>query len=103
MSIDRGTLLKAIYAAVDELNEQLEPERRLAKTEETLLFGDGAALDSLNLVNLVMAAEQQILEQLDLEVVLASEAAMSRRRSPYRSIGALTDYAHEIVSAELPA
>lgn len=98
MSVDREAIVTAIYAAIDELNASLEPERQLSKSEDTPLFGQGA-LDSLQLVNLVMAAEQQILERLDLSVVLASEAAMSRKRSPYRCVGALADFALEAAQA----
>ena len=32
------------------------------------------------------------------EVLLASEAAMSRKRSPYRSVKALAEYATEVAA-----
>jgi len=100
MALDRATALQAIYAALDELNGERPADQQLAKDEGALLFGEGAALDSLALVNLVMGAEQHILEMADVEIVLASEAAMSRKRSPYRSVGALADYAVEVATAE---
>jgi acyl carrier protein len=100
MSVDRQAIVGAIYAAIDELNGSLAPERKLQKTEQCLLYGEGAALDSLNLVNLVATVEQQLSERLDLSLVLASEAAMSRKRSPYRSVSALADYALELAQAE---
>jgi acyl carrier protein len=98
MALQRETAVQAIYAAIDELNESGGLPAPLEKTEDTLLFGEGAILDSLNLVNLVMATEQNLLDMAECEIVLASEAAMSRRRSPYRSVAALADYAVEVAA-----
>lgn len=98
MSFSRNEAIAAIYDAIDELNPQLDGVT-LARSEDTKLFGEGAALDSLSLVNLVMMVEQNIMMETGQEVLLASEAAMSRKRSPYRSVGALADYAAEVASA----
>ena len=97
MSLTREQAVAAIYEAIDELNPQLEGTT-LERSEDTILFGEGAALDSLNLVNLVMMVEQNIMMETGAEVLLASEAAMSRKRSPYRSVKALADYAAEVAA-----
>jgi len=100
MSLDRANAISSIFSAIEELNPQLKEERRLTTTEDTLLFGEGANLDSLDLVNLVMTVEQHIMMNTGAEVLLASEAAMSRKRSPYRSVTALADYAVEVAAME---
>lgn len=97
MTLSRDQAVAAIYEAIDELNPQLDGIN-LERSEETILFGEGAALDSLNLVNLVMMVEQNIMMETGAEVLLASEAAMSRKRSPYRSVKALADYAAEVAA-----
>ncbi len=97
MSLSREQAVTAIYEAIDELNPQLDGIS-LERSEDTILFGEGAALDSLNLVNLVMMVEQNIMMETGTEVLLASEAAMSRKRSPYRSVKALADYAAEVAA-----
>ena len=97
MSLSRDQAVAAIYEAIDELNPQLDGIT-LERSEDTILFGEGAALDSLNLVNLVMMVEQNIMMETGEEVLLASEAAMSRKRSPYRSVKALADYASEVAA-----
>ncbi len=99
-TLDRNTVLEAIFAAIEELNPQLAPERRLAGSEDALVFGEGAPFDSLDLVNFVMIVEQNIADATGRDIVLASEAAMSRKRSPYRSVGALADYAVEVAASE---
>jgi len=97
MSLSRDQAVTAIYEAIDELNPQLDGVT-LERSEDTILFGEGAVLDSLNLVNLVMMVEQNIMMETGAEVLLASEAAMSRKRSPYRSVKALADYAAEVAA-----
>ena len=97
--VSREAILEAIFAAVDELNEQLPPERQIPKNVSTALFGNDSTLDSFTLVNLVIGSEQQLLDRLDAEVTLASEQAMSRRNSPFRTIDTLADYAWELLGA----
>ncbi len=97
-ALDRKAAIQAIYDAIDELNPQLQPERQLQKAEDTLIFGPDAPFDSLDLVNFVMVVEQNLMDLTGEELVLASEAAMSRKRSPYRSVSALADYAIEIAN-----
>ena len=96
MKLEREKAVLAIYAAIDEFNASSTSKNPLEKTETTLLFGEGSALDSLNLVNIVMATELHISEMTGAELVLASEAAMSRSRSPYRSVADLADFAVEV-------
>lgn len=95
MSLQRNDALQAIYSAILEMNSQMKAERQLSATEDTLIYGEGAPLDSLDLVNLIMSVEQHIMDLTGEELVLASESAMSRKRSPYRSVSALADYAVE--------
>jgi acyl carrier protein len=96
MTVDQKTAFAAICAATEEINLSLPPEKQISTAPDAVLFGEGSALDSLGLVNLVMAAEQHLADATGLDLVLASEAAMSRKRSPYRSLGALAEYAVEV-------
>jgi acyl carrier protein len=67
--------------------------------ENPAIFGAGAPLDSLGLVNLLADLEYKIGEEFGREVVLASEQAMSRSRSPFRDVASLTDYIVELLHA----
>ena len=98
MSLTRTQSLQAIYNAIEEINPQLTDDQKLSAGEDALIFGEGAPLDSLGLVNLVMAVEQHIMDLTGDELVLASETAMSRKRSPYRSVSALADYCVEVAN-----
>jgi len=61
------------------------------------IFGPTAALDSLGLVNLLADLEYRLGERFGRDVVLASEQAMSRSRSPFRDLDSLTEYTMELL------
>lgn len=64
---------------------------------ETPLFGEDGLLDSIGLVSLVVGVEQAIEERFGVTVSLADEKALSQRQSPYRTVGALADYASRLL------
>jgi acyl carrier protein len=92
-------ILQAIYRAVDEVNDTLPPERKLAKSPDTVLFGRAGTLDSLGLVNLIVAAEREVQEEFGAAIALADEKAMSQRNSPFQSIATLAAYIEGLVNA----
>ncbi len=63
-----------------------------------VIFGPGGALDSLGLVNFLADLEYRLAEAHGRELVLASERAMSRSRSPFRDVDALTAYVAELLA-----
>jgi acyl carrier protein len=64
---------------------------------ETRLFGEGGLFDSVGLVSLVVAVEEAIQDRMDASVSLADERAMSQKRSPYRTISSLAEYARTLL------
>lgn len=65
--------------------------------ESTLLFGPRSIVDSLTLVSLIVNVEQKINEEMGVSIVIADERAMSQQRSPFRTIGTLSDYVQRLV------
>lgn len=59
--------------------------------EHTPLIGSARILDSMGLVNVIVDIETAFLDE-DVEVSLTSDAAMSARISPFRTIGALSHF-----------
>lgn len=98
--IDYETALAAVIAAAEEINLSMAPGTEVSTEPDAVLFGDGSALDSVGLVQVVMAAEAHLADATGEDIVLASEAAMSRKRSPYRSLRLLAEYAVEMSQAE---
>ena len=66
--------------------------------EETKLFGRDGNLDSLGLINLIVLVEQNIEEEFDTIITLADEKAISQKRSPFKTIGSLTDYIYLLIN-----
>ena len=100
---DKTTVLELMQRAVDELNEQRPPDAQISKTPDTVLFGKGGQLDSLGLVNLTVAIEERLADDLEIDVTIADEKAMSQSRSPFRTLDALADYVLSLVSDEQPS
>jgi acyl carrier protein len=69
-------------------------------TRDTALFGPTGLLDSVGLVSLVLAVEQEVSERFGVAVALADEKALSQRHSPFRSVGTLVDYAVQEIEAK---
>ena len=94
-------ILNLIYVTLDEYNEQLSDELQLEKSSDTELFGQGSSLDSLGLINLIVAVEQNIEDKFDVTITLADERAMSQETSPFRTVGTLTDYIEMLLDEKL--
>ena len=74
-------------------------------TPELILIGESAAVSSMALVSFIADVESTLMEKYDLQVTLVSERALSRKKSPFRSVDALSDYVIELVQnpAEITA
>ena len=88
----REQIFTLVRDAVTDLNDELQYETLENPTDETVLFGGDDGIDSLSLVRLVIDIEQRIQEKTGKKTSLTDERAMSAKRSPYRSVGTLTDF-----------
>ena len=93
----RDEIIKVIYDAVEELNQQLPENNKLEKSLDQELYGMNGELDSLGLVNLVVATEQNVEESLDVLISLSDQRAMSQKNSPFRTIRTLADYVENLI------
>ena len=93
-------ILAQVYDAVDLINDQNE-EFFIEKSRESVLFGKGGGLDSLGLVNLIIAIEQNIEDEFDVNIAINNERAMSQKNSPFRTVGSLADYIEMIFEEKL--
>ena len=94
---DSDLVLDAIYRAIDGLNRERDPGSRLRKSPDTELFGRDGQLDSLGLVTLIVAVEEDVATETGLAITIASERAMSQSRSPFRTVGSLRDFVTVLV------
>ena len=90
-----------IMNSIEEINRQLKNDHELEKSTNTVLYGEDGKLDSLGLINLVVAVEQNIEDEFDVTITLADERAMSQETSPFKTVGTLTDYIEMLLGEKL--
>jgi acyl carrier protein len=88
---------KLVHDAVIELNKTLETEERLTFSEDTLLFAEGASVDSLSLVSLIMDIEEEVGGR-GFDVSLTSNESMETMDEPFKTLGNLIKYIELLVS-----
>jgi hypothetical protein len=99
----KNKILDLILRVAAEQNSMLPQPIDVAKGAEAGLYGPDGVLDSMALVQFVIEIEAQLQETFGLAVTLASDRAMSQRRSPFLTTGSLAAYAQELLKeAGLP-
>lgn len=68
---------KSVFDAIDDVNELLSEEYKLQKSSETVLLGESGGLDSIELVNFIVAVEEHINSNLGINISLVDEIANS--------------------------
>ena len=95
----QDTVLKLIRSCIVHLRKDLAlPELEFIDCE-TPVFGPGSDLDSMALVHLVADLEASLKQQFGKDWILADERALSRSRSPFRSVGELVRFIIETTPA----
>ena len=94
-------IINLVFKAIDEINQQLPKEDHLHKSLDTVFFGTNGNLDSLGLINLIVAVEQNIEDEFDITITLADEKAMSQKHSPFRTVESLVNYIGLILKENL--
>ena len=97
---DEERIAKAVYAAVDELNEQLPKGAQVEKSLDAPLYGAGGKLESLDFVTLVMEVEEKINAEFGTEITIADENLLSKQKSPFSSLRSLVEYLEELLKQE---
>ena len=92
---------KIIYEVLDGINSENEEVPGIEMSLDTELYGGNSSLDSLGLVNLIVAIEQNIEDAYDLEITLANERAMSQKRSPFKTVESLVGYIEILLREKL--
>jgi acyl carrier protein len=90
-AITEAAVQNVVLEAMRLANLARDTGAQLDVSAEAPIFGPDSALDSLGLVALLLDIEDG-LRAIGCDVVLSDERAMSQKRSPFRSVPALTAY-----------
>jgi acyl carrier protein len=91
-------VMTIIRDAVLQLNSFRKEGDVIEFSEDFVLFGPGAVIDSLDLVNVITEVEESISDEFDLALSLTDDRAMTREVSPYDSVSTLKEYVLELLS-----
>jgi hypothetical protein len=90
--LTREAALRLVLRRLAALGRELGKPELAQADEQTRLFGEASALDSIGLVTLIADLEEDVRQETGRDVVLADEKAMSRLTSPFRRAGLLADH-----------
>jgi len=91
---------EAVFRAIDEVNQQLSKEQQIGKSVDTVLFGNSGNLESLGLISLLVAVEEEIEKEFHVTINLAvDESAMSEEASPLSTIATLLSHISKLLEA----
>jgi len=91
---------KAVFAAVDDLNQQLPAGVQIDKSLDAPLYGASGKLESLDFVTLIMEVEEKINAAFGTDITIADDNLLSKERSPFSTLGTLNDYLQELLAKE---
>jgi acyl carrier protein len=94
---EKEKILNCIYKALDEVNEQLPDDQQLEKTPETVLLGKSGKLESIDLVNILVATEDYLEEEFSMPISITDEKAVSEKNSPFTTIETLSDFISDLL------
>jgi acyl carrier protein len=93
-------ITKAVFAAVDELNEQMPKAAQIEKDFNATLYGVSGKLESLDFVTLIMEVEEKINSEFGTEIAIADENLLSKQKSPFSTLGTLIEYLQELLTKQ---
>lgn len=79
-------VLECLSDALEEIGESSSVD------QQSRIYGKGSRLNSMAVVSMVVDLETRLAEQLDIEISLTDERAMSQKRSPFRDVSSITHY-----------
>lgn len=85
-----------IFECIKDIGEDTQSSQLMSADLNTLLYPEN--LDSISLVSLISDIEDRLSTELNKNIILANEKAMSARNSPFKSVQSLITYVKELVS-----
>ena len=90
-------ITKAVFAAIDELNDQLPAGVHVEKSLDAPLYGSSGKLESLDFVTLIMEVEEKINAEFGTDITIADENLLSKEKSPFSTLGTLIEYLDDLL------
>jgi acyl carrier protein len=89
--------LQWVYSAADAANRDLAEEDRISRSPDTRLRGEGSAIDSLTIINLLIELETIVEQETGKRISLMSAEAADAEKA-FATAQSLADYVAEQVN-----
>ena len=86
-----------VFSVIDEINKESSKEVQIIKALDSVIYGSHGELDSLGLVNFVVAVEQKIEDVFGKSINLADDKAMSQKNSPFQTVETFVNYIYDVL------
>jgi hypothetical protein len=96
----RADIVSAVLHGIRDANALLAPERALEAAEDAGLLHPPGRLDSLGLVNLLIAVENRCQTALGRPVSLMDAVGLPPEESPFRDVPTLVAHIETTLAAE---
>ena len=93
-------IVELIIKEIKDYNETLEIAINIAKGRDSVLFGQGSSLESVDFVSLIVNIEQAVSDEFGKEVSLVDARAMSQQKSPFRTVESLAEYIKNLLEED---
>ncbi|MBF0216037.1 MAG: hypothetical protein HQL30_03470 [Candidatus Omnitrophica bacterium] len=88
----KSTITKIVMNAVDEIHKAFPRKRSIPKDLDGVLYGKRGNIDSLGLVHLIAAVQNEVAGEYGVEIVIGSERAILEQISPFSTLGRFIDF-----------
>ncbi len=85
-------IAKCVIDAVNDIRPFAPGLKSVELMDDTVIFGEHGALDSIRLVHLIATIEELIEDRFNLVITLADQNAFSKAKSPFRTVRSLSEY-----------
>ena len=96
--MNRSEMIELVISVVTNYLSSIDGGSNENVNDNTRLIGQGALLDSLGLVTVIMDIEQQINDCLGISITIADDRAMAQEKSPFRSVSSLAEYTFILIN-----
>lgn len=100
MMSNRERIARAVHSAVDDLNRQLPAGVSIDKAPDAPLYGKSGKLESLDFVTFIMEVEEKMRAEFGVDVMITDENLLSKEKSPFSTLGTLTEYLEGVLEEQ---
>src|SRR5260370_5212085 len=96
-------IFRGVCEPIDQITRESSARKPRDKGPDTPLYGSASDLDSLGLINLVVAVEQNVEKKSAIPISLVDDRALSQEQSPFLTVQTLFDYIQKLLKDESDA